>query len=59
MLGSFPYNMSDMQSPTVGPLWALPAAKADSDIIIAPIRAAKGSNLFIFIIGVSPYFLCR
>jgi hypothetical protein len=27
MFGSLPYNMSDMQFPTVGPLWALPAAK--------------------------------
>jgi hypothetical protein len=39
-----------MQSPTVGPLWALPPAEAGAAIIMA---AAKPNNSVLLVIGCS------
>src|SRR5688572_2630715 len=45
MFGSLPYRMSDMQFPTVGPLWALPAAKPGPLKHIATAVSAKKAFL--------------
>src|SRR5688572_31052803 len=52
MLGSLPYNMSDMQLPTVGPLCALPAAKAGALKQSDATLSAKSA----FLIFLSPRF---